>query len=112
MEKIKVDVYVKGQLVSLGGITASNIIANINPDDQRYDFSEAIVLDAGMLTGPITVPEGKVVVVEKDITSTTHRCSSEQFEKLLSDSLPARCLWGVKFNGTRAGNTKRFRYLI
>ena len=101
MEKIKVDVHVKGQLVSLGGITASNIIANVHLDDQKFDFSEAIVLDAGMLTGPITVPEGKVVVVEKDITSTTHRCSSEQFEELLSDALPARCLWGAKFDGTQ-----------
>ncbi|MDE6116924.1 MAG: hypothetical protein K2O30_07130 [Duncaniella sp.] len=101
MEKIKVDVYVKGQLVSLGGITASNIIANIHLDDQRYDFSEAIVLDSGMLTGPIAVPEGKVVVVEKDITSTTHRCSSEQFEGLLADALSARHLWGLEFNGTQ-----------
>ncbi len=101
-------------LISLlfGIITASNIIANIHLDDQRYDFAEAIVLDAGMLTGLITVPEGKVVVVEKDITSTTHRCNSEQFEELLSDSLPARCLRGKKFNGTRTSNMKRFCCLI
>lgn len=97
MEKIKIDVYIKGQLVSLGNIVVSDATSNVSQDDPRYDFSEAIVIEAGALTGGFAVPEGKVIAVEKDITSTTHGCNAEQFEQMLADVLPHRYLWGERF---------------
>ena len=66
MEKIKVAMLVKGDLKSNGNI-CGNVWSRVSPNDERFDFSNAIVVDGNMASDTLFAPETAAVVATGDV---------------------------------------------
>lgn len=84
MEKIKVALFVKGNILSHKGVVAQNVCANVSIADERFDFSRAVRV-CGDLTVDADIIAGNAVIAATGYISAREMCAPEHMQEQTSD---------------------------